>query len=91
MTHDAEHLSGHHAARRAAIARPRPGELSLSQPGHAGRFSEIEFLRRASRHIRLRMHDERTAVADGTVDRPAPESGAANDAVSGSPGDDAAR
>ena len=85
MAHDAEHLSGH----------ARPSELSLAQPchSHSSRLSEIEFLQRAARHIRLRMHDELTTISGGTNGSPAPEAAAANDAVNvnGSPDDDAAR
>ena len=77
MDHDAEHLSEHHAARRALIARP---------PAHAN-LSEIELLRRAARHIRLRTHDEPTSIAGGTegpsVRKATP--------LSGSPDVDAAR
>jgi len=83
MNHDAKHPSGH----------PRPSELSLAEPchSHAARLSEIAFLQRATRHIRLRTHKERSTIAGGTDGSPAPEAAAANDVVSGSPDVDAAR
>ncbi len=60
---------------------------------HLTRLSEIDLLRRAARHIRLRMHDELTTVNGGTNGSPAPEAAAANDAVNvnGSSDVDAAR
>lgn len=83
MDHDAKHPGGH----------PRPSELSLAHPSHShtARLSEIEFLQRAARHIRLRTHDERSIIAGGRNGSPAPGAAAARDAVSGSPDVDAAR
>ena len=83
MAHDTDNLS----------APPRPSELSLAQPchSHSSRLSEIDLLRRAARHIRLRTHDGLTTIAGGTDGSHAREAVAAKDAVSGSPDVDAAR
>lgn len=81
MDHDAEHLSEHHAARRALIARP---------PAHAN-LSEIELLRRAARHIRLRTHDELTTAVGGAAASLTREAAAARESFNGSPGDDGGR
>ncbi len=81
MDHDAEHLTEHHAARRALIARP---------PAHAS-LSEIELLQRAARHIRLRTHDELTTAVGGAAALPAREAAGAQESFNGSPGDDGGR